>query len=181
MRSDELRRRFPALLKHFSEADAAALGAALTPQHFETGETLTAYREPADTLHLITGGSVAIHVMQEGENLVLGQAVPGCVVGEVGLVEPGPASATLEAREPVDTLALPHERFEKLCREEPSVASSLLRAISSELVARLRNSGHDILRRVDDHAWMRLRAREDRPGWLARIAALVRGAEGGDA
>ena len=178
MRPDELRRRFPALMKHFSDTDGATLLEALEPRHFEEGETLTRYREHADTLHLIVSGSVAIHVLQQGENLVLGQAVAGCVVGEVGLVEPGPASASLEAREEVDTLALTHERFERLCREAPSAASSLLRAISTELVGRLRNSAHDILRRVDDHAWMRLRAREDRGGWLDRIAALVRGTAG---
>ena len=97
----------------------------------------------------------------------------------------GPASgialATLTALEETQTLDLTHEDFEELCKENASAASALLRSISHELVHRLRNSSGDILRRIDDHHWMRVRAQEDRKGWLDRIAGLIRGVAGGQA
>ena len=117
---------------------------------------------------------------RSGEELLLGQAGPGCVVGELGMVEPGPSSATLTALDDLETLDMTHERFERLCRESPAAASALLRSISLELVHRLRNSSNEILRKIDDHHWMRVRAQEDRKGWLARIASLVRGGAGGE-
>lgn len=181
MGPDELKRRFAALTKRFKDADLRAFAGALESRSWSKGESLTRYGEMGSTLHLVTSGLLSVHVEQGDEELLLGQAGPGCVVGELGLVEPGPSSATLTVMEDAETLDLTHERFEQLCREHPGAASALLRALSLELVHRLRTSSHEILRRIDDHRWMRMRAQEDRKGWLARIGSLVRGAAGGEA
>ena len=181
MTPDQLKQRFPTLTKHFKEADLAVLSSELKPASWPAGETLTRFDERSDTLHLILSGSISIHVEKEGEDLLLGQAGAGCVVGELGLVEPGPSSATLTALEDATTLDMGHETFEQLCGTHPGTASALLRSISQELVHRLRSSSRDILRRIDDHHWMRVRAQEDKKGWLARIASLIRGSEGGEA
>lgn len=180
MSPDELKKRFPALTKHFKKADLEAFAGALSPRSWDKGEQLTRFGEEGRTLHLVARGAVSIHVDRGGDELLLGQAGPGCVVGELGLVEPGPSSASLTALDELETLDLTHERFEQLCREKPAAASALLRSISLELVHRLRNSASEILRKIDDHHWMRVRAQEDRKGWLARIASLVRGAAGGE-
>jgi len=181
MTPEQLKQRFPALTKHFKPTDLAVLAAELQPASWPAGAALTRFDERSQTLHLITSGSISIHVEQEGEDLLLGQAGAGCVVGELGLVEPGPSSATLTALEDVTTLDMDHDAFERLCRDHPATASALLRSISNELVHRLRSSSRDILRRIDDHHWMRVRAREDKKGWLARIAALVGGGDGAEA
>ena len=181
MTPDQLKQRFPALTKQFKTADLAEFAAELRPASWPAGTALTRFDERSQTLHLITSGSVSIHVEQDSEDLVLGQAGAGCVVGELGLVEPGPSSATLTALEDVTTLDMDHDTFERLCSSSPSTASALLRSISQELVHRLRSSSRDILRRIDDHHWMRVRAHQDKRGWLARISALVRGGEGGGA
>ena len=181
MSPDELKARFPALTKHFKKQDLALFAERLQPASWPATTALTRFGERSHTLHLVTKGSISIHVEAEGDDLLLGQASAGCVVGELGLVEPGPSSATLTALEKVETLDLSHEDFEDLCKQSPSTASALLRSISHELVHRLRSSSSDILRRIDDHHWMRVRAQEDRKGWLARIASLIRGAAGGEA
>jgi CRP-like cAMP-binding protein len=180
MTPDELKQRFPTLTKHFKAKDLTVFADKLRPASWPSGESLTRFDQRSETLHLITSGSISIHVEQNGEDLLLGQAGAGCVVGELGLVEPGPSSATLTALEDVTTLDMSHATFEALCKESPATASALLRSISHELVHRLRNSSRDILRRIDDHHWMRVRAQEDKKGWLARIASLVRGGDGGE-
>jgi SulP family sulfate permease len=181
MMPDQLKQHFPALTKQFKRADLEVFVERLKPGTWPAGTALTRFNEASRTLHLITSGSISIHVEQEGEDLLLGQAGAGCVVGELGLVEPGPSSATLTALEDVATLDMDHDAFEQLCQDSPSTASALLRSISQELVHRLRSSSRDILRRIDDHHWMRVRAQEDKKGWLARIAALVRGGDGEEA
>lgn len=181
MSPEEFRKLFPVLTKHFTDDDCRTLLGALVSRTFPAGSTLTRYGELGHALHLVLSGSISIHVERQGEDLLLGQAGPGCVVGEIGLVEPGPSSASLQALDAVETLALEHDRFETLCDEAPTAASALLRALSLELVHRLRYSSDAILRRVGDHQWMRVQAEEDRPGWFGRVAALVRGVTGDNA
>ena len=174
---DELRQRFPAITGHVSDADAQALLDSLEPRHFQEGSMLIRHGEHADTLHFVTSGQLSIHVEAEGQDLLLGQAGPGTVVGEVGLIEPGPASASVVALEDTATLALERGHFDVLTKNHPAAASALLTALSHELVARLRHAADDVVRRIDDHHWMRAEAAADRPRWFQRIAALVRGAQ----
>ena len=61
----------------------------------------------------------------------------------------------------------------------PSEDGAELVELSLELVHRLRSAGTDIVRRIDDHQWMRMEANRDREGWLGRIAQLFRGHQGG--
>jgi CRP-like cAMP-binding protein len=178
MDAGEFRQVFPRLTRNLSEGETKALLAALRPREHASGAHLSTFGERSDTLHLITGGQVAIRAVQAGETLYLGHAGRGGIVGEVGLIEPGPASATVEALEPLTTLDLDAAGLERLCSEQPAVASALLGALSLELAARLRRSSTDLLRRIDDHAWMRAEAKRDRTGWLARLAHLVHGAHG---
>ena len=174
----EFQKAFPRLARGLSEKESASLLAALTPRHLPPGTKLCTFGEHADTLHFITAGQVASRVNAGGETLFLGQAGPGGLVGEVGLIEPGPASATVEALEPVSTLSLDAAGLERLCREQPGAASALLGTLSLELAHRVRRSSTDIIRRIDDHAWMRAEARRDRKGWLERLADLVHGNAG---
>lgn len=178
MDAHEFREVFPRLGKSLSEHDAAGLLAALTPRAYSNGERLCTFGEPSDTLHLITSGQVAIRVKTGGETLYLGQAGRGGIVGEVGVIEPGSASATVEAMEPVTTLDLDSKGLDRLSRDEPGAASALLLSLSLELAHRVRGSSTDILKRIDDHAWMRAEAKRDRKGWLGRLARLIHGGEG---
>jgi CRP-like cAMP-binding protein len=178
MDAAEFRQVFPGLVRDLSEDESSSLLAALTPRTHAKGARLSTFGERADTLHLVTRGQLAIRATASGETLLLGQAGRGGVVGEVGLIEPGPASATVEALEPTSTLDLDPAGLERLCDEQPAAASALLLALSGELAHRVRRSSTDILRKIDDHAWMRSEAKRDRKGWLARMAQLVLGSQG---
>ena len=179
MDANEFRQVFPRLARSLSEAETTSLLVALTPRTHADGARLSTFGERTDMLHLITSGQVAIRATQAGETLYLGQAGRGGIVGEVGLIEPGPASATVEALEPVTTLDIDAAGLERLCAQQPAVGSALLSALSVELAARLRRSSTDLLRRIDDHAWMRAEAKRDRKGWLSRLADLFHGEPGG--
>ena len=168
MDANEFRQVFPRFARSLSENETKSLLAALTPREYADAARLCTFGEPTDTLHFITSGQVAVRATQAGETLYLGQAGRGGIVGEVGLIEPGPASATVEALEPVTTLNLDAAGLDRLCAEHPAAGSALLSALSVELAARLRRSSTDLLRRIDDHAWMRAEAKRDRKGWLAR-------------
>ena len=181
MDAREFRDVFPRLATDLDDEEVSRLLRALTPRSFAAGTNLCTFGEVADTLHLITSGELAIRVTAAGETLYFGHAGRGGTIGEVGFIEPGTASATVEALEAVSALSLDHQGLERLCRTDPPVASALLLALSLELARRVRRSSTDIVRRIDDHAWMRAEARRDRTGWVSRLAALVHGSDQGAA
>ena len=59
----------------------------------------------------------------------------GEIVGEIGLLDPGPATATVQCKTPATLLALPHNRAQDALDAIPDV----YRHIASELAHRLRS------------------------------------------
>ena len=58
---------------------------------------------------------------------------PGDLVGELSALDEEPRSASIEAIEPVQALAMTHERFRALLRERPDTALTLMRELSARL------------------------------------------------
>ena len=65
--------------------------------------------------------------------------------------------------------------FQKTCDEQPEAASAILRVLSLNLARRLRNSSADLVRRIDDHEWMRAEAEADQPSWFGRLVNIMTG------
>lgn len=168
----EFQEAFPRFAREMSQREIASLVAVLRPRTHAVGERLVEHGKRSETAHFITSGQGSIRLEAAGETLYLGVTGPGGVVGELGLIEPGAASATVEAIEPMTSHDLSALDFEVLCSSEPGAASGLLHVVSLELAQRIRRSGTDILRRIDDHAWMRATAKSDRGSWVSRLARL---------
>jgi CRP-like cAMP-binding protein len=178
MTGEELTERYPGLTGEFSADDCRALLEVLTPVTVQAGEVLMEHGQQTDTMYLIESGLLAIRIDDRGEKLLLGRGAPGAVVGEIAMIEPGPASATVAAMEDTALLALSHDDFEKFRNDRPEAGNAMLQSISLDLVRRLRESGQGLLWRIGEHEWMKLAAQEDRKGWFRRMATLVVGMEG---
>ena len=77
--------------------------------------------EPGNSLHLIASGHVAAQVTTpRGDIATVRILGPGEHFGELALVSPGPRSATMRALDPVETLVLGFEDFQRL-REDPAI------------------------------------------------------------
>lgn len=66
---------------------------------------------------------------------VVAEIPAGEMVGEVGVLSPGPASATVRAKTPMAVLVIPYNRFSEILEDNPE----LTRAIAVELAERLRS------------------------------------------
>ena len=172
--------QYQGLTRHFAAGDAEALVEVLVPASVSAGERLIRRGSVSDTMYLVDGGLLSISIGESGQELELGQSGPGSFVGELGMIEPGPASATVVAVEDTSLLTLDHGRFVRFTRAEPTTASAVLQALAVDLVQRLRASSVDLLEQIDEGHWMQAKACEDRRGWLDRLAILVVG-DGGDA
>jgi CRP-like cAMP-binding protein len=105
------------------------------PRRFAAGETVFHEGDPADSLHLLRSGLVAVRVTTpQGDQAVLTVLTPGQAFGELALLQDnGHRTATVTALEPSETIALHRTEFDRLRVRHPSVDSVLLAALSGQV------------------------------------------------
>jgi CRP/FNR family transcriptional regulator, cyclic AMP receptor protein len=121
------------------EEDVRRLLAIARRRTFDRGEIVFHRGDPANCLHLISGGRFAVGITTPlGSTALLGVRGPGDAFGELALVakEGAQRSATVAALERAETRSVLVGDFERLRREHPSIDGLLVR-ILAERVRRL--------------------------------------------
>ena len=113
--------------------DLAPLASSAEERSYAAGSVLCREGEPGDELFLILGGRV--RVVRGGTTLA--ELGPGEAVGEMAVLDEGPRSATVEALEETEVLALESEAFYEVLHEQVEIAEGVIRT----LVRRLREGG----------------------------------------
>ena len=123
-----------ALFKELPEPGLQMLAERGRPKHFATGEVIMQQGAASDALHVITRGRVRVEREQPGEKpLVLAELGVGDVIGEMGLLDNAPRSATVTALEHTQTLEIHATIMALVLMQYPQVASALLRTLSRRL------------------------------------------------
>lgn len=154
-----------------SPAERGSLQARMPVRQLAAGSLLIDEGQLHDGLLVVESGLLEVAV--DGE--VVGQVGPGGWVGEVALLDPGPASATVRALEDTVALCLMPETLGTLVLEEPRVARAVVRALSVSLARRLRASSTLVIdggvpdHGIDDPAAAR--------GWISRLFQRLGGSE----
>jgi len=100
---------------------------------------------PQAFLHLILEGELRVSVKSEEAIVPLGYVERGECVGELSLLEPVNASATVQANAPTRTWCISREQFDKFTKEHPVAAVKLIKAIAIVLGRRLRKGSQRLL------------------------------------
>jgi CRP/FNR family transcriptional regulator, cyclic AMP receptor protein len=105
-------------------------------RRFQRGEVVVHRDDPADTMHLVQSGSLAVRVLTPlGDVATLAIVGPGGVVGEMGLIRPaGMRSATIQALAATETYSLNRETFDRLRRDHPAVDALLVEILADRVV-----------------------------------------------
>ncbi len=91
--------------------------------------------EPSDHLFLVRSGRLRVFVVStHGEELVLSVSGPGAALGELSLLDREPRSATVEALEAAELIAVPGDDARELLETNPAA----LRAVAVALAAGMR-------------------------------------------
>ncbi len=126
------------LLRDVPDAEVRRVLSIARRRTFARGEVVFHEHDPADSLHLIARGRVAVRITTPlGDTALLALRGPGEAFGELALVS-GPEalrSATVEALEPVETHAVYRREFDALRREHPQVGEVLV-ALLADAVRR---------------------------------------------
>lgn len=104
-------------------------------RRFQRGEVVVHRDDPADTMHLVQAGSLAVRVLTPlGDMATLAIVGPGGVVGEMGLLrEARMRSATIQALAATETYSLNRETFDRLRREHPAVDALLVQILADRV------------------------------------------------
>src|SRR5688500_10378867 len=95
------------ILKSLPEDTRRGLLAAARHRKFARGEVIFHEGDPADTLHLIAKGRVAVRVSTRlGETATLSVLGRDDFFGELALISHGERTATVVALEPTETMAI---------------------------------------------------------------------------
>ena len=108
---------------------------------FEAGQTIFSEGDPSTHTYKILAGSVDIVIRgREGDERRVASIGPDEVFGEMGIINPGPRSATAIAREQTACAAYTADEVIALMSSEPVEAMQIIRS----LILRLRNSNRKL-------------------------------------
>ena len=138
----------PTALADLTSADARAVVAALMFKRVKPGTVLILEGEATHTdfMMLIVEGEVTVEneVAPASDSIVTAIIGPGHLVGEMGVLDAAPRSATCTANMDLVVAVLSRAALLKLIKANPSVAARLMLAISKRLSDRLREANRKI-------------------------------------
>ena len=120
----ELITGFP-LFKGFTTNGANRLLAAGEVKDHERGNGLMKEGDNSDFVLLVLAGKLEVFVEREGRDLVLTEAVPGTILGELAMLCGIPRSASVRAKEDSVVLEWPDEAFRTLLLRDPSLSQRI--------------------------------------------------------
>jgi CRP/FNR family transcriptional regulator, cyclic AMP receptor protein len=122
------------LLEALPEADVQRLVSVSRRRRFDRNEVVFHRDDPADSLHLIEKGRVAVRVSTPlGDTVTIAVRGPGWSFGEMALVGASRRTATVAALDHTETLAVYKDDFEQLRREHPSLDRLLFAFLVGEV------------------------------------------------
>jgi CRP-like cAMP-binding protein len=125
-------------------ADAFKVVAYMRPKRIAAGTVLMQEGEirQNDYMLLVLEGDIAVENELPGlrEPMVVTIMGPGHLIGEMGVLDGSPRSATCTAVTPIYAAVLSRTALMRLLKEEPRVGARLLLAISKRMADRLRET-----------------------------------------
>ena len=126
-------------LSTFDELPLSAFGAGLQRMFLPGGQILFREKEVADSLYVVITGCLGVVVRgRDGHDVLVARIAAGETVGEMGLLDGGVRSATVEALRDTELLKVDKASYEALLVRDPKSIHALI----SLLVRRLRRATH---------------------------------------
>lgn len=138
------------ILAALSAEDRDALLAHAELLSFRKGDDLIRDGQANASLFIVLSG--LLHVLRPGKerDVLLGRLDEGSCFGEVSLLDPGPASATVRAATDGTAVELRREQLRTFAASRPEAAIALITAIATQMAQRLRQVDQ---RLVDSILW----------------------------
>ena len=138
----------PTTLADLSASDARVVVGYMQPKRFDLGTVFIKEGEASHTnfMMLILDGEALVQneVASADDSLVMSIIGPGSLIGEMGLLDGAPRSATCTATTDLQVAILSRDALLKIINDNSLVAARLMLAISKRLSDRLREANRKI-------------------------------------
>ena len=128
-----LLRRVP-LFSALGEEDLARVAQVTVPRRFQAGEVVFRDGDQSDTCYVVRSGRArAVREHAGGRSITLATFGPEDMFGELAMFDDEPRSATVEATEDTEAIAILGGDMRRMLREHPDLAVKLLAALGRRL------------------------------------------------
>ena len=120
----------------------------MTLKKYKKGDSLLVEGQTGDEFFVLTKGAVSVYKKTpEGDQykVVILKSEHHPALGEGGLIEEEPRSATVICDEDCEFLSLNRDQFDEFCAKSPAWALPILREISLQLMTRIRQTSRDVM------------------------------------
>ena len=136
-------------LVELSAADAREVVSYMRPERIKAGEVVIREGEStrSDFMALVLDGEVTVEnsVAAAHDSMVVSILGPGSLIGDMGIIDGGPRSATCTASTDLALAVLTREALARLMDTHPSVAARLLLAMSKRIADHLRETNRKLM------------------------------------
>jgi CRP-like cAMP-binding protein len=130
------------ILASMSDRSLANLASFGRYDRFDVGATIIEEGTEQDRFFVVVQGKLAISALASGKEVPLNVAEAGECLGEVSLLEPGPASASVKVVEAATLWSMNMENLRAYLSEHAGGGGALLMGMASCLSARLRQANN---------------------------------------
>jgi CRP-like cAMP-binding protein len=120
----------------------------MSPRFLPSGTTFIKEGDAGDGgfMALVIEGDVVVEpiTVKRTEPITVRVLGPGALVGEMGLVDNEPRSASITASSDVMCAILTREAVDRMVSEDPVMAAKLLLSVSAHIAERLRNTSRQL-------------------------------------
>ena len=126
----ELLRRVP-LFSELDDPELERIAQVAIPRRFPDDTRVFHEGDPGDACYIVRTGSCRVtREHPDGRAITLANLGPGAIFGELAMLDGEARSASVEATEDTDLLALPASDMRALIRENPGMAEKLVVALT---------------------------------------------------
>lgn len=125
-------------LRDLDRVDIARLIGSSEDSHFTPGSVIVQEGQVADSLYLLSSGTVEVSVRADGSDRKVRSITAPATFGELGVLL-AERTATVRAVTDVQAWRIPRDRFERLLRERPALGLAIARALATTLDKRDRD------------------------------------------
>jgi CRP-like cAMP-binding protein len=117
------------LFSHCSKKELEFLSSRVDEISLPVGKTLLVEGQPTDTFYILLEGEV--EVSRHGQPVARLKA--GDFFGEIGMLDRGPATASVTTTQPAETLALSHAQFRDAIKGNDALVLQVMAAMAQRL------------------------------------------------
>ena len=119
-----------------TDAELKQMMDGLEKQHYHPNLTILFQGEISSKLCLVQNGLVSVWARQGKDKAKVAELGPGSYFGEISLLTPRAANATIKAETDTDIIFLPGEVVQALVKKNPALAEAINRKIEERIASR---------------------------------------------